>query len=363
MRKAILFTSIILLATTAFAQHETPDCNQNKNSKEVLPVTIFYYHDEFEESYYYDEYLGYNYDTTGILNYNVLGLDSIWMAGIPNKSVWDTSYLHEQSRPKALLTDTVNPYPPNNHSVMEINVEKPAWTAMYNYCWSLFVLQFDFACDTDTLKDGMYIEISFDGGQSFVNSMNPEAILNANKGPDNIDNFSVSQMSIIGDSVLGYTGNIINNVYEPGLNYPYMESFSLGLWWDDVHGYDVTNAKVRMHFVSDSIDNTRQGIMLDYLSVYVEEWCHYIGIENEKQDTDKPFLYPNPLTRESKIQYNNNSNKLAKLNIYNSTGALIHKTKTYNDHFMIGNKNFKSGIYFYQLIVGDANYTGKFIVK
>lgn len=74
MKKAILFTFIILLCTTAFSQHVTPHCKQYKNSKEVLPVIIFNYHDELEESYYYDEYLGYNDDTTGILNYNVLGM-------------------------------------------------------------------------------------------------------------------------------------------------------------------------------------------------------------------------------------------------------------------------------------------------
>ncbi|MGC9332340.1 MAG: hypothetical protein ACP5DZ_10770 [Bacteroidales bacterium] len=69
MRKIIATLLIFCFAATAFAQHVTPICNQNKNSKEVLPVTIFSYHDEFEESYYYDEYLGYNDDTTGILNY------------------------------------------------------------------------------------------------------------------------------------------------------------------------------------------------------------------------------------------------------------------------------------------------------
>ncbi|MFO7789741.1 MAG: hypothetical protein R6V32_04155, partial [Bacteroidales bacterium] len=92
MKKTISTLIIFCFATTAFSQHETPHCIQNKKSKEVLPVTIFSYHDEFEESYYYDEYDGYSYDTTGILNYNVLDLDSVWMSGIPNKSVWDTSY-------------------------------------------------------------------------------------------------------------------------------------------------------------------------------------------------------------------------------------------------------------------------------
>lgn len=366
MRKTVLFILLIfILCSTSFAQRNTPDCNKNKNSKEVLPVLIFEYYDKFEESHYYDEYLGYNYDTTGILNYNVLGLDSLWMAGIPNKSEWDTSCLQEPSRPKALLTDTANPYPPNNHSVMEIHVEKPAWTAMYNYCWSRFLFKVDIACDTDSLKDGMYMEISFDGGQSFVNAMDTGAILDANNGPDeimNIENLESYPLSMIGDSVLGFTGHF-NNVYEPESNYPYMEGIGLEYWWDDAHGYDVTEAVIRIHFVSDSIDNPRQGIMMDDLYVLVEEWCYYVGKEDIEQNTNKPFLYPNPLTTESKIYFNNNSNKLAILNIYTSTGALIHKEETYNEHFIIGNKNFNPGIYMYQLNVDNTTFSGKFIVK
>ncbi|HKK64046.1 MAG TPA: T9SS type A sorting domain-containing protein [Bacteroidales bacterium] len=365
MKKAILCTFVILLATTAFAQHETPNCNQNKNSKEVLPVTIFAFGDRFEYFAYSDEYQGLieNDSSLNILKYNILGIDSVWAAGIPEKNVWDSTILRDYSKPRALLTDTANPYPPNNHSVMEINVEKPAWTAMYNYCWSRFELIFDYVCDTDTLKDGMYIEISFDGGQSFVNAMDTAAILNANNGPDDIENFVASQMSMIGDSVLGYTGNIKNNWYEPGGNHPYLKSFELILWWDDIHGYDVTNTIVRIHFVSDSIDNPRQGIMIDDLGVKVEEWCYVIGKEENELNNNKHTLYPNPVIKESWLKFNNKNRHKASLKIYNSTGSIVFTDVTKENQFIISNRQFKPGIYMYRLIVGDTNYTGKFIVK
>jgi len=360
MEKTFLIFMILVLAVSAMAQKETVNLDVNSdNLREVLPVTIFTYHDKFEESYYFDMFYYYNYDTTGILELNTLGLDSLWTAGMPNKDNWDTTFLMQHSRPLALMTDTQNYYPNNNHSVFNLNIEKPAWTYYYNYCWSRFLLQMSFACDTDTLKDGLFFEISFDGGSSFVNLMDSNLVLNSPNGPDRIDNFAFPQSSYVQDTIIGYSGIVKNNYSE----YTYMESLEVDFLWDDENGFDVTDAIVRVHFVSDSIDNAKKGVMIDNLYVTVEEWCHYVNIEEFKdEENEVVYVTPNPVSEKSKIVFENERSELAQIRVFSNTGKLVEVYTTRENFVEIIKSEFNKGIYIFQIQVGDKYYNGKFVV-
>ena len=73
--------------------------------------------------------------------------------------------------------------------------------------------------------------------------------------------------------------------------------------------------------------------------------------------------FPNPLIKESWLKFNNKNRHKASLKIYNSTGSLVLTDVTKENQFIIRNRQFKPGIYMYRLIVGNTNYSGKFIVK
>jgi len=75
-------------------------------------------------------------------------------------------------------------------------------------------------------------------------------------------------------------------------------------------------------------------------------------------------LFPNPVTDISFIKFNNPERNIFKLNIYNVSGNLIHQEKTNGNLFKIQRNNFKSGIYFYQLINNKhIIYSNKFIIQ
>ncbi len=360
MKKAIFIFIFLVLAILAMAQKETVNQElSNGNSREVLPVMIFFYMNEFEESYYYDDFLGYNYDTSGIFELNTMDSDSLWCIGMPNKGVWDTTTLLSFSRPNALMTDTVNAYPPNNHSIFELSIKKPEWTYFYNYCWSRFLFQMSIACDTDTLKDGIYIEISFDGGESFSNLLEPTNVTSLQNGPDRYENFAFPQNSFVMDTIKGYSGNVRELTNE----YVYMEGIEAELLWNDSNGFNVSEAIVRVHFVSDSIDNQRKGVLIDNLTVSVEEWCHYVDIDDfENPKNESVFVSPNPINENSKILFNNTENNLAQIRIFSNTGKLIEVYSTKKDFIEISKSEFNKGIYIFQIQVGDKYYNGKFVV-
>ena len=360
LKSNLIFAFLIILQLNSFAQHERPSW-VTENNKEVLPVTIFRYYDGFESFGYWDEYLGVieNDSNLNIIRYNVLGFDSLWCAGTPNKSEWDSTYLPLLSRPNALLTDSVNSYPPNNHSVMEIVVEKPVWTEMFDFCWSSLGLSFGFICDTDTLNDGIYIDISFDGGNNFVNALDFDALLEVNNGPDTIQHYSNLDISMIQDSILGFSGRMIN---ESGISF--LEGFNLKLRWYDESGFDVSEAIIQLHFISDSIDNYKQGILIDEFLVTVKEWCHYVDVDDlEFPENDELIAFPNPVVNKSLIRFPNGTNQIAILSVFNSLGQLEMNRRTENDYFIVKNVDFDIGIYHYILVVDNRRYCGKFVVN
>ncbi len=242
MKNFTLFL-FMLIAIGGFTQQTLAQTENNFDLDREL-IYIYDYYNTFEEETHMNDYQGTINNPEGILELNTLGLDSLWSVGIVNKGEWDTTFLLPNDRPYSLATDTINPYPISQHAVFEIDVKKPDWAIEENYCWSYFMFHMIFSCDTDTLTDGMYIEISFDGGEHFVNALDMDAVLNTSNAPDFV-NISSAQSSFVQDSILGYSGIVKRNDYW-GNN---MEYFTITTNWDDEHALYVNHAKIRVHFV------------------------------------------------------------------------------------------------------------------
>jgi hypothetical protein len=77
---------------------------------------------------------------------------NIWQIGTPQKSFFNSAY--QNNTP--ILTDTSNFYPISRNDYFEIAIP------LFDSIWGEVNLSFYHKYDTDTLKDGGIIEISFD---------------------------------------------------------------------------------------------------------------------------------------------------------------------------------------------------------
>ncbi|MFI5220854.1 MAG: hypothetical protein ACHQK8_00905, partial [Bacteroidia bacterium] len=101
---------------------------------------------------------------------NLLFIDTsnhknIWQIGKPNKSKFDSAY----SKPNALVTDTLNPYPINDTSRFIIKN-----SIGYGYLGTS--LGFYYKLNTDSLKDFGMIEISMDSGSHWYDIISNDSI-------------------------------------------------------------------------------------------------------------------------------------------------------------------------------------------
>ncbi len=75
--------------------------------------------------------------------------NNIWQLGKPNKVFFDSAY----SGTNAIITDTINSYSVTNHSYFDIKIPSNSWFQLGNR-----IISFKHKFDTDSLKDGGYIE-------------------------------------------------------------------------------------------------------------------------------------------------------------------------------------------------------------
>jgi len=90
---------------------------------------------------------------------------NIWQIGTPNKAFFDSAY----SAKNAIITDTVNYYPIDNISYFDLLIGAFNFNDLYP--WNIYV-GIKHKYDTDTLKDGGFITISYDNRTTWMNIIN-----------------------------------------------------------------------------------------------------------------------------------------------------------------------------------------------
>ncbi|MBI4649254.1 MAG: T9SS type A sorting domain-containing protein, partial [Bacteroidia bacterium] len=266
---------------------------------------------------------------------------NIWQIGPPLKNILDTTL----TPPNVLITDTINPYPPNNISSFELRFRKP-----YGYdwlCWSYMTFGFSYKIDTDTLRDGFYIEISYNGSNEWTNILYDDVadvIFFHGIYPETDTLFN-------GES--GFS-RIVDSVWDWG-------SFGCEWFWDNENADLIDSAAIRVTFISDSIDTQKEGVMLDFIIVVVEDRCSVSvnAIQNNKQ----VVIFPNPVTQESMIILPGNDFMVDNLIVYDVAGRVIIDDSDISNKILIGKYGLLQGIYFYTIISCNGTiYNGKFII-
>ncbi len=317
MKNIIVLLTILLTTLQSFAQRE-----------EFVWDTI-----TFEESYEYLEI-----DTS---------VQNIWQVGEPNKNFFDSAF----SPTKVIVTDTQNFYPINSNSYFDLKIGE----FNYNYYshFDIFI-EIKHKFDTDTLKDGGFITVSYDEGQTWTNIIN-----------DTSDFFIITPNNDGYESGMNlYTENDTLFNGEFGFSGHSDEWVTTWFTWHELFvrnrlGFDGDTMIIRFNFISDSIETNREGWMIDNIKLYSVE------LEGGVDDI-KPLEFkisPNHMNETAVIELSDYSE--IELSIMDIQGRIVSQDKyTSNQPIIINRDKLNSGIYFVKIRT-DKNLVGirKLIVE
>jgi len=234
-----------------------------------------------------------------LLKMDTMLIGNIWQIGRPSKTFFDSAY----SIPNAIVTDTINFYPSNNLSTFTIKISDPSWNQQQLNRTSInFMHKFD----TDSLIDGGYIEVSYNGGSTWTNIANDP----------NITNFFYDQTNstnpLIANGNPAYTGR----------SNGWSQSF-IGWCYQNVTGqYPIY---LRFVFSSDSIQTNKEGWMIDNIQLFTD-FCEGIP---EIQNDISISLFPNPISTTATLVINGVETQcIVSLQIINILGQEVESIPT-----------------------------------
>ncbi len=289
------------------------------------------------------QFTEFNWDTITFETENLyIDIDTssqnIWQIGTPSKTFFDSAF----SANNAIVTDTLNNYPINNHSYFDLRL---GYFNCPDYISHSTFFEIKHKFDTDTLKDGGYISVSHDNGQSWSNIINDTSYLHCES--PNANNMFVEELYSPTDTLFngefGFSGNSngwINTRFS---------------WFD----WPVKNVQyvgdtiiIRFHFISDDIETNQEGWMIDNIRLYAVD----LGDKIETQNIVDFEIFPNPMLDKSTIQLSNYQNTT--ICMYDMQGRKVQQTNFCNNQPIVLNKNkLKAGLYFVK-IISDNNQLG-----
>lgn len=267
---------------------------------------------------------------------NSLILDSsegnIWQIGQPQKTIFNSA----RSLPNAIVTDTLHPYPVNNHSWFDIILSQE--TMGIYYPWNLFI-DFYYKLDSDPGKDGGFISVSYDYGATWTNVLNDtiydEVLLG---GINYLDLYNEQDTLFNGE--YGISGSVSEWAY----------SYS---YWHELRVKGIQEMPdsilVRFNFISDDVNTNREGWMIDDLRLFA------VDLADDVKKTDHLIVraFPNPstdyITVELDKQYADVKLELTTLN-----GRILQEYMYSNTQkIQLQRRGIPTGVYMLNIITND----------
>jgi hypothetical protein len=266
-------------------------------------------------------------DLTQTCGYVQLDTNSLWQIGTSNKT-----FLQPNNFQNVLITDTILNYPINAESSFEIH-----WPAHEHSIFN-FILSFDHSMDSDSLKDGGRIEISYDYGQTWVDIYD-DAITNVAL---NTENF-YSQSDTLFDGSAGFSGHFSNK-----------HSVIQWVWIIPLKSFPTDTMYYRFNFLSDSIDNNKEGWLIENLHFSYADMQG--GISNINDSFSFFEMSPNP--SKEVVQIQSNLKEFA-LTIYSLNGTPMI---TFRNEKTLNLSGFSSGIYLVKMETPEGNICTKKLI-
>ena len=277
------------------------------------PEGCYDYTLDFESGYCLDQLM---IDT--ISNQN-----NIWHIGSPQKAILSSA----RSGDNVIITDSAQFYPVNDTSVfivknpVRFGFAEPHSPGLFGYYW----------VDSDSLNDYGIIEFSPDNGITWIN--------------------------LISDSVYG-------DYIEPFGTLPTLtgnsngwQSFYIDLKWLVINFFDFNEydtVQFRFTFVSDSIENSRGGLMFDDL--YFEDYIE--GLSDIIMSSKSILIAPNPARDFIRVSSLRDLMYFSQYRIFSLQGSLIQSSElNHTKTIEIETTDFRSGTYLLEATSSDYSLT------
>ncbi len=257
-------------------------------------------------------------------------LTNIWQIAKPIKPFFNSAY----SAPNAILTDSVNDYPVNNLSYFDIRFAPHD----YFFLGMSYVISIKHKFETDTLKDGGFITVSYNNGKTWKNLIDDTCALCMSNWPFvNSENLYGKSDSLSGGN-FGFSGR--SN-----------EWITTRFQWVRVlpmkNNFFEDTVTIRFNFISDSIQSNKEGWMIDDI---VLSSVDLGGSINELDDYNNVNIYPNPFDDKTTMYLSKISRKSLSVKVYNIQGQLVRDINNIKeDEIVIERGGLKSGLYIIQI--------------
>jgi hypothetical protein len=281
-----------------------------------------------------------NFETTcPILNLDTSS-SNIWEIGTPSKTIFDSAY----SVTNALITDSLNYYPINNHSSFILiptdNNGDVSTDNMY--------LEFNYKIDSDTLLDGGYIEVSYDYGQSWYNVIDEYQY-----NPFSLMFFETNLYQDYDTLYNGETGI-------SGSTSEWKKGYIKWIWSAPIKSYTIDTLMIRFNFISDSIDNNKEGWMIDDLTVSYE----YLSSINSNNQNVKFKAYPSPAQNFINIELTEIRNfENVSIQLIDNLGKVVLSEPLQEQNTQLSVEHLAKGIYQVLLLQADSIISKSKVVK
>jgi len=270
---------------------------------------------------------------------------NIWQIGPPQKSFFNQAY----TIPNAIVTDTTGYYPVNNTSSFDLFITTQ--NTNYFYPMDLFI-DFRHKFDSDTLKDGGYISVSWDLGQTWNNILDDTLSQYWLISPFDPTGFVYGNTNLYNNTDTlfnvehGYSGKSNGWVH------------SCLAWYDlPVAGQDFwppDTMILRFNFVSDNLQNNREGWMIDQIRIFSIDLGS--GTGGELNSGVGAHVTPNPVRSDALVSLDKVCNHVEYC-LTDLSGRTTFQGNCENgNHFVIPGQGITPGIYILK-ITTDHGYT------
>ena len=255
-------------------------------------------------------------DTSIIKEYIKLDTNkgNIWRIGKPAKFKFNSAFTPQN----AIVTDLKGYYPTNTHSsfIMKFfyKYDVPEDTRVK------IGIEGNYKIDSDSLNDYGIVEMSDVKGKGWID------ILNNYSDSWVIDNEKKKPV---------FTGNLSDTWHNFSFTTDnYFATHAIDTLW------------FRFTFVSDSIDNHKEGWIIDNLVIIVYKLG---GIEGEDQKNNLISLFPNPVNRFEQLNIISKNSQTSRLQIFNPEGKSVYKNDVSGEQITIDMHSFQPGFYFAEI--------------
>ena len=241
-----------------------------------------------------------------------------WQVGKPKKAYFNAA----SSQPNVLVTDTVTTYPINDTSIVMAGIDLTRWRL------GIQAMRWEQKLDLES-GDGAIIEYSLDSGITWKNVMNNPSVYN----------------------FYGYDSTNLDTLQGGEFAFSGTDTAWKDIWLCFDLAWLNTNAKVffiRFKLLSDSVQNTKEGWMIDNMSVDITS-LH--GSVNKIHGEGLFQIYPNPARNIIHIESAklSGSEVIEKMELFTYTGTSVSSWTNIPAKYFVDVNNYPNGMYYLKI--------------